>query len=124
MLFSHGRTGTRFAYSMLCEALAARSSVVVSSDLLGAGHQAASDIVLYAELAHRIPDLPDLVRQYLQSTAAESGAPGAPAWRTQARVQVAATSAFLDTVLGLDPEAGAVAVERLENDPDVVLRRR
>jgi predicted dienelactone hydrolase len=32
ILFSHGRTGLRFAYSLLCEALAARGAVVVSSD--------------------------------------------------------------------------------------------
>ncbi len=32
LLFSHGRTGMRFAYSMLCEALAARGAVVVSAD--------------------------------------------------------------------------------------------
>ena len=32
VLFSHGRTGMRFAYSMLCEAIAARGAVVVSAD--------------------------------------------------------------------------------------------
>ena len=32
VVFSHGRTGMRFAYSMLCEALAARGAVVVSAD--------------------------------------------------------------------------------------------
>ena len=32
VLFSHGRTGTRISYSMLCEALAARGAVVVSAD--------------------------------------------------------------------------------------------
>lgn len=32
ILFSHGRTGMRFAYSLLSEALAARGAVVVSAD--------------------------------------------------------------------------------------------
>ncbi|MEY4229947.1 MAG: hypothetical protein RLZZ362_796, partial [Actinomycetota bacterium] len=32
IVFSHGRTGVRFAYSLVCEALAARGAVVVSSD--------------------------------------------------------------------------------------------
>ena len=32
ILFSHGRTGMRFAYSLLCEALAARGAIVVSAD--------------------------------------------------------------------------------------------
>lgn len=32
IVFSHGRTGMRFAYAMVCEALAARGAVVVSSD--------------------------------------------------------------------------------------------
>lgn len=32
VLFSHGRTGMRFSYSLLCEALAARGSIVVSAD--------------------------------------------------------------------------------------------
>jgi predicted dienelactone hydrolase len=32
VIFSHGRTGVRFAYSMLCEALAARGTIVVSAD--------------------------------------------------------------------------------------------
>lgn len=32
VLFSHGRTGMRFAYAMICEALAARGAIVVSAD--------------------------------------------------------------------------------------------
>ena len=35
VVFSHGRTGMRFAYSLLCEALAARGAVVVSADHAG-----------------------------------------------------------------------------------------
>ncbi len=37
ILFSHGRTGFRFAYSLLCEALAARGAIVVSADHPGDG---------------------------------------------------------------------------------------
>jgi predicted dienelactone hydrolase len=35
VVFSHGRTGMRFAYSLLCEALAARGAVVVAADHSG-----------------------------------------------------------------------------------------
>ena len=37
ILFSHGRTGMRHAYSLLCEALAARGAIVVSADHPGDG---------------------------------------------------------------------------------------
>jgi predicted dienelactone hydrolase len=37
ILFSHGRTGMRHSYSLLCEALAARGAVVVSPDHPGDG---------------------------------------------------------------------------------------
>jgi len=35
ILMSHGRTGMRFAYSLLCEALAARGAIVVAPDHAG-----------------------------------------------------------------------------------------
>jgi predicted dienelactone hydrolase len=93
-------------------------------DLGGAGHQAISDIALYAELAAHVPDLPDIVRQYLAATSADAGAPGVMTWRELMRVQVEAAWAFLDVVLGLDPDRGWAAVSALESARGVELRRR
>jgi hypothetical protein len=93
-------------------------------DLAGAGHQAISDIALYAELAEHVPDLPQLVRDYLISTAAGSVGPHARPWRTVAAAQVEATWAFLSIVLGIDPDDGAAAADRLEGTPGLTLRRR
>ncbi|MEZ5252090.1 MAG: hypothetical protein R2713_23650 [Ilumatobacteraceae bacterium] len=71
-------------------------------DLAGAGHQAISDIALYAELAAHASHLPDIVRQYLAASAADACVPDGRSWREQMQVQVAAAWAFLDTVLDLD----------------------
>lgn len=93
-------------------------------DLGGAGHQAISDIALYAELAAHVADLPDIVRQYLAGTAADAGAPGVMTWRELMRVQVSAAWAFLDVVLDLDADRGDAAVEELESTRGVRLQRR
>lgn len=68
-------------------------------DLPTAGHQAISDIGLYHDLAARVAGLPDIVRQYLDSAAADAVADGMPAWRVALRAQIAVTWAFLAEVL-------------------------
>jgi predicted dienelactone hydrolase len=97
-------------------------------DLTGAGHQAISDIALYAELARELPNLPDIVKQYLTASNADAGAPGVMTWRELMRVQVAAAWTFLTEVLDLDPDADplsrAQAVDALGALPGVTLRRR
>ncbi len=93
-------------------------------DLGGAGHQAISDIALYAELAAHVADLPDIVRQYLASTAADAGAPGVMTWRELMRVQVSAAWAFLDIVLDLDADRGHAVVDEIDATHGVRLRRR
>lgn len=75
-------------------------------DLAGAGHQAISDIALYAELADHVEGLPQLVRDYLAFTAAGSTGPGTRPWRTVMAEQVTVAWAFLQVALDLDP-AGA-----------------
>ncbi|MCB0999336.1 MAG: hypothetical protein KDB40_08580 [Acidimicrobiales bacterium] len=92
-------------------------------DLAGAGHQAISDIALYAELAAHVPHLPDIVRQYLAASAADACVPDGRSWREQMQVQVAAAWAFLDTVLDLDA-GGAAVVAELDRLTGVGLRRR
>ena len=72
-------------------------------DLAGAGHQAVSDIALYAELAVHVAELPTIVRDYLVATAASSTAAGAAPWRDVMRVELDVTWAFLQHVLRGDP---------------------
>ena len=93
-------------------------------DLAGAGHQAISDIALYAELAHQVPHLPDLVRDYLSQAASGSRAAAGRSWRQLLQLQVAAAWAFLQVVLGLDVEAGDATAEALAAQHGLTLRRR
>jgi predicted dienelactone hydrolase len=93
-------------------------------DLAGAGHQAVSDIALYAELAHQVPDLPEIVRAYLESTVAGSAGPGTRPWRAVMADEVAGAWAFLQVALGLDVAAGEAEARRLEIADGVTLHRR
>lgn len=82
-------------------------------DLAGAGHQAVSDIALYAELADHVPDLPDLVRDYLHFTAAGTQEAHGRGWREVEQLQVAAAWAFLQVALDMDVAAGNAAAAAL-----------
>jgi hypothetical protein len=62
-------------------------------DLHAAGHQAASDMGLYAELAHQV-ELPDIVRQYLDATTADARGPGIAPYRDLLALQVRVIAAF------------------------------
>ena len=93
-------------------------------DLAGAGHQAISDIALYAELADRVSGVPDIVRQYLAATSAEAAAAGTMPWRDLARVQVEVAWAFLDLVLDIDVDRGMHSLEAIERTSGITLRRR
>jgi predicted dienelactone hydrolase len=93
-------------------------------DLDGVGHQAVSDIALYAELAVHVDGLPGIVRDYLVATAASSTAAGAPPWRDVMRTELDATWAFLRLVLGLDATAGDALATTLLGVPGVALDRR
>lgn len=93
-------------------------------DLAGAGHQAISDIALYAELADNIDDLPDLVREYLRYTAEGTQEAHGRAWREVEQLQVAATWAFLQVALDIDVAAGHAAADTLGDLPGLALQRR
>ena len=93
-------------------------------DLARAAHQAASDMGLYAELAAHVPDLPDMVRQYLEYTARDAVGEGLRPWRDTLAIHVAAIWAFLDITLGIDAAAGETAATALAEHADVTLRRR
>ena len=93
-------------------------------DLAGGGHQAISDIPLYAELADQVPGLPDLVRDYLRTTAEGSSAAAGRTWREAQQLQVATAWAFLQVVLDLAVEAGLAAAAELADAPGLTLQRR
>jgi len=93
-------------------------------DLAGAGHQAISDIALYAELADHVADLPDLVREYLRFTAAGSQESHGRGWREVEQLQVATAWAFLQVTLAIDVAAGSAAGEALAEMPGLTLQRR
>ncbi|MEX1106245.1 MAG: hypothetical protein WEB78_08610, partial [Ilumatobacteraceae bacterium] len=102
-----------------------RGSPVWRLDVHGAGHQAVSDIALYAELAEHIEGLPQIVIDYLASGAADAAGPAGSSWRDRMRLQVEAAWAFLDEVMDLgDAEDRPAALERLASSSAVTLRRR
>ena len=92
-------------------------------DLAGAGHQAASDMGLYAEFARHLPMLPQFARDYLGASADAVGSGSRP-WRELLATQVGVMWAFLQMVFDLDAPAGAAEARRLGALPDVTLRIR
>ncbi len=93
-------------------------------DLDGAGHQASSDIALYAELADQVPDIPQMVREYLEFTALGSKSVGGRNWRELLAVQIAAIWAFLQIALEIDIAEGQAEADRLDTLPGLTLFRR
>jgi pimeloyl-ACP methyl ester carboxylesterase len=81
-------------------------------DLHRSGHQACSDIALYAELSTRLDGLPDLVRAYLAAAVDPSdGSSPAPPWRSVVAVQVDACWRFVESLA--DPDSAALDHETL-----------
>ena len=93
-------------------------------DLLGAGHQASSDIALYAELVDQVPNLPDLVRDYLVATAEGTSGPGIRPWRSVLADQVAAVWAFLQVALQIDEAGGEESLDLLVGADGLVVASR
>lgn len=93
-------------------------------DVADAAHQACSDVGLYAELAPRVPDLPQNLRDYLEDTAADTRAAGMRPWRDAVALQARIVAGFLDEVLGIDPARGAATSAAVAEDPQVTVRRR
>jgi predicted dienelactone hydrolase len=67
-------------------------------DLPDGGHQACSDFSYYMEVLPTIPDVPQIVIDYLQSIAAESPPGFASTWRSTLDAQISAISDFFSTV--------------------------
>ena len=74
------------------------------ADLAGAGHQASSDMGLYADLVDHSPYLPDQVKAFFAETVVDAIGPELRPWRELLIEQIAATWAFLDEVLELDDD--------------------
>lgn len=78
------------------------SATCVRGVLRNAAHQAASDMGLYAELAHHV-ELPDIVRQYLEATAVDAVGEGLAPYRDLIATQVRLSWSFLDHVFAGTP---------------------
>ena len=63
-------------------------------DLPHGGHQACSDFSLYMELVPSMPDIPQMVLDYLESIAAESPEGFRDTWRDTLATQIEALAAF------------------------------
>jgi hypothetical protein len=75
-------------------------------------------------LAHQVTDLPQIVVDYLESSAADAVGPGLRPWREGLLLQVQAIWAFLNVVLDLAPSLGESEAERLAACTGVTLQRR
>ncbi len=93
-------------------------------DLEGGGHQACTDIAFYSDLAAHVPDIPDMVREYLEFTAADAEPIAGRTWRDLLAVQIATIWAFLQVVLDIDVDEGHAEIERVESLSGISLRRR
>lgn len=67
-------------------------------DLADAGHQACSDFAYYMEVLPSIPDVPQIVVDYLQSIAAESPEGFTSTWRATIETQITEISRFFAAV--------------------------
>lgn len=65
-------------------------------DLIHGGHQACSDFAYYMEMLPSIPDVPQLVVDYLESIAAESPTGFRDTWRDTLSMQADAIADFFD----------------------------
>ena len=71
-------------------------------DIEHAGHQGCSDVGLYLELAPQIAEIPEIVKGYVESMAADvTGTAGDP-WRPTVALHVRILGAFLDGALAID----------------------
>jgi predicted dienelactone hydrolase len=75
VVFSHGRTGMRFAYSLLCEALAARGAVVVAADHSG---DTLADFLFGTFVDDRTNEMGRVADAHALIAAATGTAPGLP----------------------------------------------
>lgn len=78
--------------------LSARNGYHRRVDLADGGHQACSDFAYYMEVLPSIPDVPQIVVDYLQSIAAESPAGFTATWRATLETQIAEVSRFFAAV--------------------------
>ena len=93
-------------------------------DLNAAAHHASSDMGLYLELAHQIPDLPPMLMAYVAMMTPDMVGEHLRPWRDGLLLQLRAIWAFLDITLRIDPERGSAEAASLAATPGLVLQRR
>lgn len=88
-------------------------------DVAAAGHQACSDVGLYVELAPHVEGVPELVRAFVESMAADiTGTAGDP-WRPTVTLHARLLGAFLAGALGIDRGVAADELEAIATLPGV-----
>ena len=93
-------------------------------DIERAGHQACSDVGLYLDLAPNVEGLPDFVKDYLDSMAADiTGTPGDP-WRDTVALHVRILAAFLNGALAIDVDVAAREVAEISAQSGVTVSER
>ena len=79
---------------------------------------------LYAELADQVPDLPELVRQYLATAVDAAAGETLRPWRELLAEQIRVVGAFLDIALDIDPDRGEAAATELAALARLTIQRR
>lgn len=93
-------------------------------DIELAGHQGCSDVGLYLDLAPQVEDLPDIVRDFVESMAADiTGTVGDP-WHDTVALHMRILAAFLDGALEIDVDAAARELEHIATLPGVTVANR
>jgi predicted dienelactone hydrolase len=94
------------------------------ADVAGAGHQASSDIGLYAELVDHVPNLPEVVKAYFAETVVDAVGSELRPWRELLIEQIGNTWAFLAEVFDLDDADAPAELERIIASGGLRLQRR
>ena len=93
-------------------------------DVERAGHQACSDVGLYLELAPSVEGIPDIVREFVASMAADiTGTAGDP-WRPTVALHTRILGAFLDGALAIDVDGAQRELTAVAELPGVRVEAR
>lgn len=93
-------------------------------DIERAGHQGCSDVGLYLDLAPHVSGLPDFVKEYVESMAADvTGTAGDP-WRETVALHVRILGAFLDGALARDAAAATREIDQVSHLAGVTVSQR
>ena len=83
---------------------------VACTVIAAAGHQACSDVGLYRELAPQVPNLPDVVVQYLSGLGNDVTGNAVDPWRPSVALHLELLGSWLDEVLHLNSDRDRFAL--------------